>query len=732
MKMLKLILAGFAVSTSAIAMGQTAPEHSPEATNHVGDLVDKMTLDEKIGIVTGVFGTVLPPFVTSTPPSARGGDGFAPGVPRLGIPDLNLVGAGVGVTDLGKRKNGQATSLPSSLAVASSFDLELAYDYGAVIGEETRRKGFNISLGGGVNLARDPRGGRAFEYYGEDPVLAGRSVAATLRGTEDQGVVGTIKHFALNDVENGRFGIDVKMDERAMREAELLAFEIGIKESGVGAVMCSYNLVNGVYACENPYLLNEVLKKEWGFKGWVMSDWGATHSTAQAANAGLDQEFWQSYYGAPLKTAVEKGEVSKARLDDMTFRIVSQLDRVGAIMRNEPLRAIDEAKGAAVALRTAEQGSVLLKNDGVLPLDRALGRTIAVIGFNADRGVISGGGSGQVNPIGGNAVLAVTPPDDPSMAWRNPVWANSAPLAAIRAKAPSANVTWDPGNDPAAAARAASSADVAIVFAGRHRSESLDVPDLKLGNGQDELIAAVAKANPRTIVVLETGGAQLMPWIDQVKGVLAVWYPGQKGGEAIANLLFGSVNPSGKLPLSFPLSEADLPRPKLPGPPVEKLAGMTDGQKPIRSSVTYAEGALIGYKWYDASDKTVLFPFGHGLSYTTFAYSGVAVTAGDPLTVSFEISNSGKRDGTEIAQVYVAVPGSGVPRRLAGWARATLTPGCQKRVTAKLEPKALANWDVVRKRWVMPAGEYVVSVGASSKDLKLSTILTIDRERLLP
>lgn len=723
------LLAGAASSAEMAAPPSRAPAVAP---SRVATLLRQMTLDEKVRIVTGMMGTAGLPG-GSAPSTARGGDGFVPGVPRLGIPDINLIGAGLGVTSF-KRANGQSTALPSSLALASSFDPALSYAYGSVIGDETKREGFNVSLGGGVDLQREPRGGRAFEYHGEDPILAGRIVAAQLRGIEAQGVVATIKHYALNDFDNGRFAVDIVMDERAMREAELLAFEIGIKESGVGAVMCSYNLVNGVYACENPYLLNQVLKQEWGFKGWVMSDWGATHSTT-AANAGLDQEFFSGeHFGPALKAAVEKGTVPQARLDDMVVRILSQLERVGALKAANAPRPIDVRKGAAVALRTAETGSVLLKNEGILPLNPSAGGTIAVIGFNADKGVLSGGGSAQVDPVGGNAVpMGQEPaPGDIINFFRRQVWDPSAPLAAIRTLAKETTVLWDPGSDPVAAAATAAKADTVIVFAGRHRHENEDIPDLTLGNDQEAMIAAVAKANPKTIVVLETGGAHTMPWIGQVQAVLEAWYPGQKGGEAIANILFGNVNPSGKLPLSFPLAESDLARPKAPGPVLKDGATMQDMFQISRFSVAYNEGALLGYKWFDARNKPVLFPFGFGLSYTTFAYADIQASIASKSQVSLQITNTGKRAGTEIAQVYVSVPGSGVPRRLAGWARVELAPGARQRVAATLEPKALANWDVARKRWVMPAGDYEISVGSSSRDLKLKAKVRLTAERVLP
>ncbi|MGC2735501.1 MAG: glycoside hydrolase family 3 protein, partial [Candidatus Acidiferrales bacterium] len=533
-------------------------------------LLEQMALDEKIQLLHGSFGAPLGKLVPAAPPRALGGDGFVPGIPRLGIPDLNLIGAGLGVTDLGHRANGQSTALPSSLAETSSWDLEIGYAAGKVVGEETRDEGFNVSLGGGIDVTREPRNGRNFEYHGEDPLLAGKITGQELRAIQDQGVVADIKHYAINDQESGRFTVSSNLDKRSMREIDLLAFEIAIKDSGVGTVMCAYNRVNDVYSCENDYLLNEVLKKDWGFKGWVMSDWGATHSTVKAANAGLDQEFFLSqYFSAPLKEAVEKGEVPMARLDDMVHRVLRTLFAVGVMDHPPVVTPINVKEDADVAQRIAEQGTVLLKNDdGQLPLDASRIRSIAVIGSHADIAVLSGGGSAQVNPVGGNAVPArPVAADDTDAFLAIQVWDPSSPLRAIRAKSPRSKVEFASGLDAGAAAKLAGNAEVALVFAHQHTHENADLKSLALPDGQDELIRRVAAANPRTIVVLENGDPVLMPWLASVKAVLETWYPGARGGEAIANILFGDVNPSGKLVLSFPKSEADLPRPVLQGPP---------------------------------------------------------------------------------------------------------------------------------------------------------------------
>jgi beta-glucosidase len=456
----------------------------------------------------------------------------------------------------------ERTSLPSGLMTASSWDPKVAYAGGAMIGSEARDSGFNVMLAGGVNLMRDPRNGRNFEYAGEDPLLAGVMVGNAIKGIESNHVISTLKHFAINDQETGRNELDARIDKAALRMSDLLAMELAFEQSDAGSVMCAYNRINGPYACENSYLLNDVLKRDWGFKGFVMSDWGATHSTVAAANNGLDQqsghEFDKSpYFGGALMEAVKTGAVPQARLDDMVTRIVRTMFAKGLV--DNPLKAnasIDFAKNGAVSCATAEEGMVLLKNEGrALPLAKDV-RTIAVIGGHADAGVLSGGGSSQVYPVGGLAVKGLKPET-----WPGPVvYHPSSPLRAIQAQAPNAKVVFDDGTDPARAARVAAQADVAVVFATQWIGEANDAASLALPDGQDGLISSVAGANKRTVVVLENGGPVAMPWLAQVPAVLEAWYPGTSGGEAIANVLFGAVNPSGHLPATFPASEQQLPR----------------------------------------------------------------------------------------------------------------------------------------------------------------------------
>jgi beta-glucosidase len=710
-------------------------------------VIRQMTLDEKIQLVHGGgMGFGGPGGAAQQPSRSNGGAGWIPGIPRLGIPDLNMADSAVGVTR-GARFSRYSTLLPSTVSLAATWDLKLAYLYGSVIGRELRDQGYNMSIGGGVNITREPRNGRNFEYQGEDPILAGRMVGQLMKAVQDQHVIGDLKHYALNDQETGRNIGNVILDKRAMRETDLLAFEIGLRESGAGGVMCSYNKVNGDWACENSYLLNDVLKKSFGFKGWVLSDWGATHSTVKAAMAGLDQEMpGSTYFGEALKKAVQSGEVSMSRLDDMVHRILRTMFAVGVIDDPPVPKVVDVFQGLNDAQRIAEAGTVLLKNaGGQLPLNAAAIKSIAVIGSHADAGVLSGGGSAQVDPPGGNAV---PPPPAPAGAapgpggglfmGRGPVWFPSSPLKAIRAKAPRAKVEYNDGTDPAAAARLAKASEVVILFANQPSSEGRDLPSLALPDNQDALITAVAAANPRTIIVLETGGPVSMPWAGAVSAVLAAWYPGIRGGEAIASILFGDVNPSAKLPVTFAKGDADLPHPTIPGPPQAPApapgapAAAGPGRGPGRGGmapfdIPYTEGLKVGYKWFDAENKEPLFPFGYGLSYTTFAYSGLKASSGKEVTVSFEVRNTGKRAGAEIAQVYVSLPPAAgePPKRLVAWEKVQLNPGEAKTVSLTLDPLFLSVFNADKDSWQLAPGDYRVLVGGSSRSLPLTATVKL-------
>ncbi len=677
-------------------------------------VLKEMTLDEKI---TLLHGNGMPGWGKPRPNAylGNGGAGFVLGVPRLGIPFIQMSDAAYGVRSSGE--NGRySTALPSNIAAAASWDPQAACEYGALIGRELRAQGYNMTLGGGVNVTREPRNGRTFEYQGEDPVLAGTLGGNRIKCEQAQHVIGDIKHYAVNDQESGRNEVDSIIGKRAMRESDLLAFEIGLGIANPGAVMCSYNAVNGDFACENRYLLTDVLKKDWGFKGFVLSDWGGTHSTVKASAAGLDnEEPLDDFFGDKLKEAVGSGKVSMAELDDHARRVLRSEFLSGVV--DYPVRksVVDVEGGFEVSRRIAEGSTVLLKNSGALPLDRGKIRSIAVIGTHADDGMISGGGSAQVDP-----------PGRPPSKWQEHVWFPTSPLKAVTAKAPNVKVRFDSGADPASAAALAKQSDVAIVFAHQWMSEGMDLPNLSLPDNQDALIEQVAAANSKTVVVLETGTAVTMPWLAKVNGVVEAWYAGSKGADAVANILFGDVNPSAKLPMTFPRSEADLPHPKLVKPPPGAqgaAAVMRTGEAKPTFSVHYDEELKVGYKWYDAENKPVLFPFGYGLSYTTYSYSGLKVNPGQTTTVSFTVKNTGRRTGAEIAEVYAALPASAgePPKRLVGWSKVPLNAGESKEVSVTVDSKYLSIYDEAQDGWKLVGGSYTFMVGGSSRDLPLHT-----------
>ena len=714
-----LVSAGVGHAQTSAAKPWMNPALSPD--RRAALIQQQMTLDEEVTLVhgdLGVFGFA--------PKEALGSAGYVPGVPRLGIPALQESDASLGVANpLNVRKGDGATPLPSGLALASTWNPGLAYESGAMIGMEAWRKGFNVLLAGGANLARDPRNGRNFEYLGEDPLLTGTLAGQSIRGIQSQHVVSTTKHFAVNDQETGRMTLSAQIGEAAMRETDLLAFELAIETGKPGSVMCAYNRLGGTYACENPYLLNKTLRGDWNYPGWVMSDWGAVHSL-DAANQGLDQESGQQidkqvFFDKPLKAGIADGSFKKAQLDRMVHRILRSMFAEG-LFDHPPVKSeINYEANALIAQHAAEQGIVLLKNaDGLLPLARTA-KTIAVIGGHADVGVLSGGGSSQVIPVGGPALSMKQTGAGAMAQFRTVIYHNSSPLKAIAAKVPGARVDYADGADPVAAAALAKSADVAIVFVTQWMIEGYDAPDLSLPDHQDALVAAVAAANPRTIVVLETGNPVTMPWLDQVGGVLEAWYPGARGGEAIANVLFGDVGPSGRLPITFPRSPAQLPRPAIPGWGLDEKA---------KFDVDYPEGANLGYRGFEAKALKPLFAFGYGLSYSSFRYSNLTVHGDKVLTAGFDVTNTGARAGMDTPQVYAAPPG-GV-RRLIGWKKLDLKPGETRHVSVSADPRLLAAFDEKAHDWRLAAGAYKVAVGASSEDLALNGTTRLTARRIAP
>jgi len=690
-------------------------------------MVAQMTQAEKLQLVAGEGGPVTNIFALP-----KGAGGYIAGIPRLGIPALYFVDGSLGVAD----GAAPSTALPSSIASAATWDTGLAYEFGSVIGAETNAHGMNVNLGGNTNLiGREPRDGRTFETKGEDPILAGKIAAAHIKGVQDQHVIGGVKHFAFNDQETGRTLSNVIIDDRGGRESDLLAFEIGVKDANTQSVMCSYNLLNSTYACENSYLLTQVLKTDWGFAGFVMSDWWALpypgpDATVPAVMAGLDQEQPNPQYLNPsaLSAAVAAGQIPQARIDEMAARVLHAIYQVGVTGQpgSTSLSSAMIANDETVAQQVEEQGAVLLKNaNGQLPLNAAQISSIAVIGSHADIGVLSGGGSAQVYATEGVA-LSEGYPALPG--WSQVIWHPSVPLAAIRAAAPGATVVYNDGTSTTAAVAAAAQANVAIVFISQWTSEGMDMPNLNFTDvihatpiDQDALVEAVAAANPHTIVVMENGGAQVLPWLSQVNAVLEAWFPGIRGAQAIANILFGSVNPSGKLPITFPASVNDLPHPTIAGSP---YAG-----SPF--DTPYSEGLLVGYKWYDAQNLTPEFPFGFGLSYTTFQFSNVALVnnlaaAGNPnFRVTFNLRNTGAVTGAEVAQVYLALPASTnePPKRLVGWQKVSLQPGQQQSVTIEVDENdsshPLSYWDTNSASWLAAPGSYTVYLGNSAAQSSL-------------
>jgi beta-glucosidase len=704
-------LLGGALGSSPSARAAGCPWMNAAQTpdQRAQELLAAMTIDDKIKLT----------YQNDQIWTYYGVAGHVGGNATLCIPDLVLNDAGQGVGD----QMTATTAYPSPLAQASSWDRAAQTRMGERLGWEAWHKGVNVQLAPGLNIARTPLNGRNWEYMGEDPYLTGQTATAEVQGIQSQNVVATLKHYALNNQETNRMSAISDVDSRTIHEIYLPGFEAAVKQGHAGAVMCSYNKarIDGATAnwvCENPTILTTYLKQEFGFDGWVMSDWGAKHNTVASALAGMDQDmniFAETAFASELKTAVQNGTVPQSRLDDMALRILRTMFRVGLF--DNPSAA--QPGGAAtntmtpeslqVARDTAEAGTVLLKNTGVLPLTGTLKR-IAVIGKAAGPDgallVYNGGGSGHIPELGYKTEDEVV-----------------SPLRGIQNRAVFADdlVTYTDGSSIQDAVAAATASDYAIVWANDAASEGTDRISLDLDKNsgvctlfgcawqntqQNELITAVAAANPNTIVVLNTAGPVLMPWVGQVKAIIEAWYPGQEDGNAIAPILFGDVNPSGRLPQTFPSTETELPTPS------------------TAADIPYSEGLLVGYRWYDAKGKTPLFCFGHGLSYTKFGYSGLAVTAtaNGGASVSFTLTNTGGRAGAEVAQVYVGFPAAAgePPRQLKGYQKVFVPAGGSVPVTIALDKRAFSYWNASTGWTVLPGTAYRVSVGSSSCDLRQS------------
>jgi len=662
-------------------MAQTPVPHAT-AEARAKALVSRMTLDEKIDQMHGI----------------RDGQKFRliPALPRLNIPEFHITNGPAGVSLGWGGRQKAATALPSPTALAASWDLDLARLYGAVGGAEALALGSQLLEGPDINIIRVPQNGRAFENYSEDPFLTSRIAVANIQGIQSVGALGNVKHFLANNQETNRNSINEIIGERALREIYLPGFEASIKEGHVASLMCAYPRINGDFACENKAYLNEILRKEWKFDGFVISDFGATHSTVKSMEAGLDVEFPMGrYYTAPLKQAVQAGQVTKAALDEALVRRYTKLIEFGFFGPQKKVPALDILKDGQAARKIAEEGMVLLKNDaGILPLDRAKLKVLALIGPYAVRTLTGGGGSADVLPL-----YTVEPFNGIRQQLLPAGFRNGVQLV--------------DGNDLAAAAKLAKAADVAIVMVGANEGEGADHP-IDLSPEQNQLIETVAAANPRTIVVLKTGSAVPMPWLDKVAGVLEAWYPGEEDGNAVARVLFGEVNPSGKLPVSFPKSSQDT------------LARDPELYPGNGKEVHYNEGINVGYRWFQSNGIKPLFPFGYGLSYTTFGYSKPSVTVlpgHKGVTVAFQVQNTGKLAGAEVAQVYLGFPsieeGNEAPRQLKGFQKVYLEPGTFKTVQITLNPRAFSYWSTAKHDWVIAPGSYKVMIGASSEDIRL-------------
>jgi beta-glucosidase len=682
-----LLLAGAAVA------GAQAQTNDFDA--RARDLVGQMTLQEKITELHGIHDLVHQRYV--------------PPIPRLGIPGFRIANGPAGVGPGDEHEQLPATALPAPILLAASWDPGLAREYGVVIGAEAKALDDDLLEGPDINIARVPQNGRTFEAFGEDPYLVGRMSVAEIQGIQSQGEIANVKHYAANNQESARFTINEIVGERALHEIYLPAFEASVKEGHVASVMSAYPRVNGQYCCQNDILQNQILKKQWGFQGFITSDFGAVHSTVPSAMAGLDLEMpTGKYFGDALEKAVQSGQVPVSVIDDKLVRRFRTMMQYGLFDQAGGMKSIAEYQDGQEALKIAEEGIVLLKNDGnQLPLDPNKLYNIALIGAFATNAMTGGEGSSHVK-----AIYAVTPA------------AGIEKRAGLMAK-----IQLTDGKDIRKAIALAASADVAIVMVGDRETEGKDHP-ITLSGNQDELVEAVAAANPHTIVVLKSGSAVLMPWVDKVPAILEAWYPGEEDGNAVAAVLFGDVNPSGKLPMTFPKQLADLP-------------ASTEWQYPgVQGIVHYSEGIFVGYRHYDQEHIQPLFPFGYGLSYTTFGFSNLAIApekmknpANMTLTVDFDVTNTGKRAGEEVAQLYVGLPSTPripqPPEQLKRFIKVSLQPGETRHIHFELDGRSLECWNDKQHKWVVVSGPYHIMVGPSSRHLPLQGTVVVPGGGLL-
>lgn len=706
-----------------------------ELNKKINALVSQMTLKEKVGMLHG----------NSSFTSA--------GVPRLGIPELVMSDGPHGVrTEHGrgwselKNVNDSGTYLPVGIALASTWNLALGYDYGKVLGSEAKYRGKDVILGPGINIMRSPLNGRNFEYQSEDPFLISRFTVGYIKGVQSQGTAASVKHFAANNEEVDRGSVDVQMSERALREIYLPGFKAAVMEADVATVMGSYNKFRGQFCTHNDYLVNKILKGEWGFKGLVMSDWGAVHSTTEALLYGTDLEMGtdlvlnsksvsQTGVGdLPIpKTVydrffladsaiylVNSGKIPVAVIDDKVKRILRVMFKASTFSKSSP-GEYGSANHIAVAKKVAQESIVLLKNEGnILPLKTGNIKSIAVIGANANRENSMGGGSSQVR-----ALYEITPLQGLKNIAPDVVINYAQGYTIARKAVPTTAMIND-------AVEAAKKSDLVIFVGGwthgydyskwndnAYDAEGTDKPDMKMPFGQDELIKAVIKANPKTIIVLVGGGpVDMTEWVADAKGIVSAWYGGMEGGNALAEVIFGKVNPSGKLTVSFPKVLEDVPAHKL-------------GDFPGKNGVAvYRDDIFVGYRYYDTYKVAPQFEFGFGLSYTSFAYKNLKLSkaANGAVTATFTITNTGKLAGGEVAQLYVHKEKSAITRadkELKGFQKVFLKPGESKVVSIPLNKESFQYFDEKKNDWNMEKGAYQIQVGSSSRQIFLNGSITL-------
>ena len=685
----------------------------------IDSIIKLMTLEEKVKMIHGASA-----FTNG-------------GVPRLGIPEIVMSDGPHGVRHEHNRDwsrnekiNYKVTYLPTGITLAATWNPDLGYKFGEVLGSEAKKRGKDIILGPGINIIRTPLNGRNFEYMTEDPYLNSVMVVGYIKGVQDQGISACVKHYAANNQETKRAEVNVIMSERALREIYLPGFKAAVQDAGVYTVMGAYNKFRGQYCAHNEYLINKVLKGEFGFKGAVISDWSAVMNTMQALNFGTDIEMgtdmrnwgkWNYDIFFMADTAiklVKAGIVKESVIDEKVRRILWVMHKANIFGKRTP-GEVNTPAHQQTARTIADEAIVLLKNtDYILPLKKTALKSIAVIGDNAIHKHAEAGGSSQVP-----ALYEVTP----LAGLKNLLQKDSSIIKFV----PGYLVKKGGGADPkliAEAVKAAKAAEVAIVFGGyihgysdnwndiAYDGEGTDKTDIILPFGQDELIKAVIKANPKTIVVLMGGGAAEMHlWINEAKGILQAWYPGMEGGNAIANVLFGNVNPSGKLPVTFPKKLKDIGAHAL-------------GEYPGDTVVRYNEGVFVGYRYLDTYKIEPQFAFGHGLSYTKFDYSNILVNKeGEGATVKLTLKNSGAVAGAEVVQIYVSDEQASVERpmqELKAFQKIFLEPGESKEVTLILKKGAFQYFDEKKMNWVMEPGKFIIKAGSSSKDIRLTGEVT--------